>query len=161
MMGSSSCLPAREGAVVLHSRLRFLSSRNDECTGNREPGAIGLGSLGLESDALGSPSALWARDRDNQLSWGLGQRRVRAETACRTFDRPRRLAKCSLALVLRTTATTLRSTALARGAGGSKYPVGRQVTDGRALTRARVRLPSVYPLRDHSRSQVFVDEGES
>jgi hypothetical protein len=80
---------------VLHSRIRFLSSRLDECTGNGEPGAMGctatagrlrLGSLGLESDALGSPSALWARDRDNQLFRGLGQRRVRAETAHGTFD---------------------------------------------------------------------------
>ena len=80
---------------MLHSLLRFLSSRLDECTGNGEPGAIGcsatagrlrLGSLGLESDALGSPSALWARDRDNQLFRGLGQRRVQAETARGTFD---------------------------------------------------------------------------
>ena len=80
---------------MLHSRLRFLSSRLDECTGNGEPGAIGcsatagrlrLGSLGLESDALGSPSALWARDRDNQLFRGLGRRRVRADTARRTLD---------------------------------------------------------------------------
>jgi hypothetical protein len=80
---------------VLHSRLRFLSLLSDECTGNGEPGAMGscsatagglrLGSLGLESDALGSPSSL-ARDRDNQLFRGLG-RRVRAETARRTFDR--------------------------------------------------------------------------
>jgi hypothetical protein len=98
MMGSSPCLPAREGAVVmLHSRLRFLSSRTDECTGNGGPGLLdctttagrlGLGLLGLESDAffLGS-SALLARDRDNQLFLGLGRRRVRAETARRTFDR--------------------------------------------------------------------------
>jgi hypothetical protein len=93
----SSCLPAREGAVVvLHSRLRFLLSRLDECMGNGEPGAMGsssatagglrLGSLGLKSDALGSPSALWARDRDNQLFRGLGQRRVRADTARGTLD---------------------------------------------------------------------------
>ena len=74
---------------------------------------------------------------------------------------PRRLAKRSLALVLGRTAATLQSTALARGAGRSKNPVGRQVTDGRALTRARVRLPGEYPLRDRSRSQVFVDEDES
>ena len=77
---------------MLHSRLRFLSSLSDECTGNREPGAMGscsatagglrLGSLGLESDALGSPSALWARDRDNQLFRGLGQRWVRADVKC-------------------------------------------------------------------------------
>jgi hypothetical protein len=48
-------------------------------------GRLRLGSLGLESDALGSPSAL-ARDRDNQLFQGLGQRRVRADTARGTFD---------------------------------------------------------------------------
>ena len=49
-------------------------------------GRLRLGSLGLESDALGSPSALWARDRDNQLFRGLGQRRVRADAARQTFD---------------------------------------------------------------------------
>jgi hypothetical protein len=91
MMGSSPCLPAREGAVVmLHSRLRFLSSRTDECTGNGGPGLLdctatagrlGLGLLGLESDAFLVSIALLARDRDNQLFLGLGQRRVRAETA--------------------------------------------------------------------------------
>jgi hypothetical protein len=80
---------------MLHSLLRFLSSRLDECTGNGEPGAMGscsatagglrLGSLGLKSDALGLPSAL-ARDRDNQLFQGLGQRRVRADTARGTLD---------------------------------------------------------------------------
>ena len=74
---------------------------------------------------------------------------------------PRWLAKHSLTLVLGRTAATLRSTALARGAGGSKNPVRRQVTDGRALTRARVWLLGEYPLRDRSRSQVFVDEDES
>ena len=98
MMGISPCLPSWEGAVVmLHSRHRFLSSRTDECTGNGGPGLLdctatagrlGLGLLGLESDAffLGS-SALLARDRDNQLFLGLGRQRVRAETARRTFDR--------------------------------------------------------------------------
>jgi hypothetical protein len=95
-MESSSCLPAREGAVVvLHSLLRFLSSRSDECMGNGEPGVMGctatagrlrLCPLGHESDALGWPSALLARDHDNQLFRGLGQRRVRAEMARRTFD---------------------------------------------------------------------------
>ena len=80
---------------MLHSRLRFLSSRWDKCTGNGEPGAMGscsatagglrLGSLGLESDALGSPSAL-ARNRENQLFRGLGQRQVRADTARGTLD---------------------------------------------------------------------------
>jgi len=47
---------------------------------------------------------------------------------------PRRLAEHSLALVSRTTAATLWSTALACGAGRSKNPVGRQVTDGRVLS---------------------------
>ena len=56
-----------------------------ECTATA--GRLRLGSLGLESDALGSPSALWARDRDNQLFRGLGRRRVWAETARGTFDR--------------------------------------------------------------------------
>jgi hypothetical protein len=50
-------------------------------------GRLCLGSLGLESDALGSPSALWARDRDNQLFRGLGRWRVWADAARRTFDR--------------------------------------------------------------------------
>jgi hypothetical protein len=49
-------------------------------------GRLRLGSLGLESDALGSPSALWARDHDNQLFRGLGQRRVWAKTARGTLD---------------------------------------------------------------------------
>jgi len=62
------------------------------------------------------------------------------------------LAKHSLALVSGRTTATLRLTALACGAGGSKNPVGCQVTDERALTRTRVRLPGVYPLRDRSRS---------
>jgi hypothetical protein len=80
---------------MLHSRLRFLSSQKDECTGNGEPGAMGscsatagglrLGSLGLESDALGSLSTL-TRDRDNQLFRGLGHRRVRADTARGTLE---------------------------------------------------------------------------
>ena len=56
-------------------------------------------------------------------------------------------------------AATLWSTTLARGAGWSKNPVGRQITDRRALVRARAWLPNVYPLRDCSQSQVFVDEG--
>ena len=61
----------------------------------RRPGAMGscsatagglrLGSLGLKSDALGLPSAL-TRNRDNQLFRGLGQRRVRADTARGTLD---------------------------------------------------------------------------
>ena len=94
MMGSSSCLPAREAFPRCSSLLRFLSSRTDECTGNGGPGLneysattgrLGLGLLGLEGDALGS-GALFTRDRDNQLFLGLGRQRVPAETVCGTFD---------------------------------------------------------------------------
>ena len=49
-------------------------------------GRLGLGLLGLEVEALGL-SALLARDRNNQLFLGLGRQRVRAKTACQTFDR--------------------------------------------------------------------------
>ena len=55
-----------------------------ECTATA--GRLGLGLLGLEGDTLGS-SALLARDRDDQLFLGLGQRRVRAETARKMLDR--------------------------------------------------------------------------
>jgi hypothetical protein len=93
----SSCLPAREDPAQSSSLLRFLSSLPDECMGNGGPGVtecaatVGrlgllLGPLGLEGDALGL-NALLALDRDNQLFLGLGRRRVRAETARRTFDR--------------------------------------------------------------------------
>jgi hypothetical protein len=112
-MERSSCLPSREWAVVmLHSLLRFLSLRLDECTGNREPGVMGctatagrlcLGPLSLKSDALGS-SALLARNRDNQLFLGLGQQRVRAETARRNGS-PKRLAERSTTSNLGTAAT--------------------------------------------------------
>jgi hypothetical protein len=87
MMGSSSCLPAREAYPRSSSLLRFLSSR-DECTGNGGPGLfeyssivgrLDLGLRGLEGDAL-------ARDRDNQPFLGLGRQQVRTETACRTVD---------------------------------------------------------------------------
>ena len=95
-MGSSSCLPAREAFPRSSSLLRFLSSRStDECMGNGGPGSLfehstttgrlGLGLLGLEGEVLGS-SALLARDRIEDLFLGLEQRRVRAETACGTFD---------------------------------------------------------------------------
>ena len=49
-------------------------------------GRLGLGLLGLEGEALGS-GALLARDHDNQLFLGLGRQRVRAEKACRAFNR--------------------------------------------------------------------------
>ena len=48
-------------------------------------GRLGLSLLGLEVEALGS-GALLARDHNNQLFLGLGQRRVRAKTAPRTLD---------------------------------------------------------------------------
>ena len=66
----------------------------DECTGNGGPGLIehsattgrlGLGLLGLEGEVFGS-SALFARDRNNQLFLGLGRRRVPANTARGTFN---------------------------------------------------------------------------
>ena len=94
-MWSFLCLPARGAFLRSSSLLHFLSSRTDECTGNGGPGSIeysattgrlGLSLLGLEVEALGS-GALLARDHDNQLFLGLGRRRVRAETARRTFDR--------------------------------------------------------------------------
>jgi hypothetical protein len=107
-------------------------------------GRLRLGSLGLESDALGSPSALWARDRDNQL-FRFG---------------PTRLAEPSIASILGT-AATLRSTALARDGGSWEKLTERRGPCRRALVRARLRLPSVYPCGDRSRSQFFVDEGVS
>jgi hypothetical protein len=48
-------------------------------------GRLGLGLRGLEGKALGL-GALLAGYRDKQLFLGLGRRRVRAKTACRTFD---------------------------------------------------------------------------
>jgi hypothetical protein len=108
-------------------------------------GRLGLGLLGLEGDALGS-SALLAHGHDNQLFLGLERRRVRAKTARGTLG----------------TAATLWSTALARDVCGRKSLAERQGTScWRVLARARARLLSVYPLRDRSRSQVIVDEGES
>ncbi len=89
------CLPAWGAFLSSSSLLPFLSSRTDECTGNRGPGVkeysaitgrLGLGLLGLEGEALGL-GALLTRDHDNQLFLGLGRRRVRAETARRTFNR--------------------------------------------------------------------------
>jgi hypothetical protein len=112
-------------------------------------GRLGLGLLGLEGEVFGS-SALLARDCIEDLFLGLGRRRFG----------PKQLAEHSIALIVGTAATTW-STALARDVGGRKILAERQGTYWRALARARARLPSVYPLRDHSRSQVFVNEGES
>ncbi len=81
-------------------------------------GRLGLGLLCLEGEALGS-GALLAHDHDNQHFLGLGRQRVRAETARQTFNR----------LDFGDNATTLWSTALARDAGGSKIPAGRQGTN--------------------------------
>ena len=48
-------------------------------------GRLGLGLLGLEVEALGS-SALLARDRENQLFFGLGRQRAWAKMARRTIN---------------------------------------------------------------------------
>jgi hypothetical protein len=58
-------------------------------------------------------------------------------------------------------AATTWSTALARDVGGRKNLAERQGTDLRVLARARAQFPIVYHLRDCSRSQVFVNKGES
>ena len=73
---------------------------------------------------------------------------------------PKRLAEPSIASILGT-AATIWSTALARDGGSWKELAERRGPCWCVLVRARTRLPSVYPLRDRSRSQVFVDEGES
>jgi len=112
-------------------------------------GRLGLGLLGLEGEVFGS-SALLACDCIEDLFLGLGRQRFG----------PKQLAERSIASIVGTAATTW-STALARDVGGRKILAERQGTYWRALARARARLPSVYPLRDHSRSQVFVNEGES
>ena len=149
------CLPARGAFPRSSSLLCFLLLCTDKCTGNGGQGLIkhsattgrlGLGLLGLEGKVFG---------------WHATSLRTSSLASSDNGFRPRRLAEGSLALVLgRTTAATLWSTALACGTGGSQNPVRCQVTDGRALTRARVRLPGVYPLRDRSRSQV-VNEDKS
>ena len=72
---------------------------------------------------------------------------------------PKRLAERSTASTLGT-AATLRSTALARNVGGRIILAKHPGTCWRALARARAtQLPSVYPPRDCSLSQVFVDKG--
>ncbi len=74
---------------------------------------------------------------------------------------PKRLAEHSTASNLGT-AATLRSTAfLARDGGSWEKLTERREPCRRALVRVRLRLPSVYPCGDHSRSQFFVDEGVS
>jgi len=73
---------------------------------------------------------------------------------------PKRLAEPSIASILGT-ATTIWSTALARDVGSWKKLAERRGPCRRALGRARLRLPSVYPRGDRSRSQFFVDEGVS
>ncbi len=98
-------------------------------------GRLGLGLVGLEGDALGS-SALLARDRDNQLFLGLGRRRVRVETACRTFDCLDFGDGCDYLAM-----------ALAWDVGGRKILVERQGTYWRALPRARARFPGKFPFR--------------
>ena len=73
---------------------------------------------------------------------------------------PKWLAERLITSIVGTAATTW-SMALACDVGGREILAKRQGTYWRALARARTRLPSVYPLRDHSQSQVFVEEGES
>jgi hypothetical protein len=93
MLGSSSCLPAREACLRSSSLLCFLSLRMDKCTGNGGPGLIehsatmgrrGLGLLGLEGEVFSS-RALLARDHVEDLFLGLGEQRVRAEMARQMF----------------------------------------------------------------------------
>ena len=110
-------------------------------------GRLGLSLLGLEGEALGL-GALLARDRDDQLFLGLGQQRVWAETARQTFD----------CLDFGDTVVTLWSTALACNVDVREIPAECQGTDGRALARARARLPGIYHLGIRVRNPVFVDE---
>jgi len=73
---------------------------------------------------------------------------------------PKRLAEPSIALILGT-AAIIWSMALARDVGSRKKLAERQETDLLVLARTQAQFPSEYPLRDCSRSQFFVDEGES
>jgi len=73
---------------------------------------------------------------------------------------PKWLAERSIALIVGTAATTW-STALACDVGGRKILAESQGTYLPALACARAQFPGVHPLRDHSQSQVFMDEGES
>ena len=93
-IGNFLCLPARGAVVMSTSLLHFLLLRKEKCTGNGGPGLmeyiattgrLGLGLLGLVGEALGL-GALLARDRDNQLFFGLGRQWVQAKTACQTFN---------------------------------------------------------------------------
>ena len=155
-MESFLCLPAWGAFVTSTSFLHFYLSFHDEYTGNGRPGAneycvttgrLGLGLVGLEGDALGS-SALLARDRDNQLFLGLGRRRVRVETACRTFDCLDFGDGCDYLAM-----------ALAWDVGGRKILVERQGTYWRALPRARARFPGKFLFRKNPPwNCVFVDE---
>ncbi len=111
-------------------------------------GRLGLGLLGLEGEVFSS-SALLARDRVENFFLGLGRRRVRAETACRTFA----------CLGFGMAAATLRSTALARDVGGRKILAERQGTYLWALARSRARFPGKFPFRNNPpRNCVFVIE---
>jgi hypothetical protein len=74
---------------------------------------------------------------------------------------PTRLAEPSIAASTLGTATTLRSTALARNGGSWEKLTERRGPCRRALVRARLWLPSKYPRGDRSQSQFFVDEGVS
>jgi hypothetical protein len=156
-----SCLPAREDPARSSSLLRFLSSRTDECTGNGGPGVMGCTATARQrADFALVFLALrlmpWAR----VLSWHATATINSSLALGDDGFGPKQLAEPSIASTLGT-ATTLRSTALARDGGSWKKLAKRQGPCWRALVRAPARLPSVYPLTDCSRSQVFVDEGES
>ena len=110
-------------------------------------GRLGLGLLGLEGKALGL-GALLAHDRDNQLFLGLRWQRVWAKTARQTFD----------CLDFGDTVVTLWSTALACNVDVREIPAECQGTDGRALARARARLPGIYHLGIRVRNPVFVNK---
>ena len=151
----SSCWEAclRSSSLLLH----FLSSRTVECTGNGGPGLITM------RQQAGSASvflALRVKSSVRVLSWHATALRTSSLASGDDGFGPKRLAERSIALIVGTAATTW-STALARNVGSRKIPTKHQGAYWRALACARARLPSVYPLRDHSRSQVFVDEGES
>ena len=139
---------------MLHSLLRFLSSRTDETEDRacwiaprqRADLASVFSALRVTPSWVRVPS--WHATVTINSSSALGDDRFG----------PKRLAERLTASNLGT-AATVWSTALARDVGSSKMLAKRLGSCWRALVRARLRLPSEYPLRDRSRSQFFVDEG--
>ena len=104
--------------------------------------------------------ALRVRSSVQVLSWHATALRTSFLASSDNGFGPKWLVERLIVLIVGTAVTTWL-TALARDVGGRKILAERQGTFWRALARARAPLPSVYPLRDHSRSQVFVDKGES